>query len=103
MMKIKKGDSVFVICGKDKGKTGQVLKIFPAKNKALIQGINMVKKHNKPSANTKGGIENIEMPIHVSNLAYNDPKLNKPSRIGYKILEDGKKVRLSKKSGETIT
>ena len=103
MMKIKKGDSVFVICGKDKGKTGQVLKIFPTRNKALIQGINMVKKHTKPSANTKGGIENIEVPIHISNLAFNDPKLNKASRIGFKILEDGKKVRFSKKSGETIS
>ena len=102
-MKIKKGDSVCVLTGKDKGKSGQVLRIFPNRDKALIQGINMVKKHTKPSSNSKGGIENIEMPIHISNIAFNDPKLSKPSRIGFKILDDGKKVRFSKKSGETIS
>ena len=103
MRKIKKGDSVFVLAGKDKGKTGQVLKMFPEKNKALVQGLNLVKKHTKPSQTNKGGIESIEMPIHISNIAYNDPKLSKPSRIGFKFLEDGKKIRFSKKSGETIS
>ncbi|MAI84786.1 MAG: 50S ribosomal protein L24 [Rickettsiales bacterium] len=102
-MKIKKGDTVIVTCGKDKGKDGQVIKVFPQKNKALVQGINMVKKHTKPSANSKGGIESIEMPINVSNLLYLDPKTNKGSKIGYKFLDDGKKVRFLKKSGETIT
>ena len=103
MNKLKKGDSVFVLAGKDKGKTGQIIKILPVKNKALVQGINLVKKHTKPSQTNKGGIESIEMPIHLSNLAFSDPKLNKASRIGFKYLEDGKKIRFSKKSGETIS
>lgn len=101
--KIKKGDSVFILVGKDKGKTGKVLKVFPQKNRALVEGVNMVKKHSKPSSNNKGGIESIEMPIHISNLSYLDIKTNKGSRVGFKYLEDGKKIRFLKKSGETIS
>ncbi len=101
--KIKKGDSVFILVGKDKGKTGKVLKVFPQKNRALVEGVNMVKKHRKPSSNNKGGIESIEMPIHISNLSYLDIKTNKGSRVGFKYLEDGKKIRFLKKSGETIS
>ncbi len=103
MKKLKKGDSVFILAGKDKGKSGQIIKVLPFKNKALVQGVNLVKKHTKPSQTNKGGIESVEMPIHMSNLAFNDPKLNKASRIGFKFLEDGKKIRFSKKSGETIS
>lgn len=102
-MKIKKGDKVVVLAGKDKGKNGEIIKMYPSSNKALVQGINIVKKHTKPSSNNKGGIESVEMPIHISNLSYLDPKLDKPSRIGYKFLDDAKKVRFSKKSGETIS
>ena len=101
--KIKKGDSVFILAGKDKGKTGKVLKIFPIKNKALVEGVNMVKKHKKPTSNNKGGIESMEMPIHLSNVSYLDSKTNKGSRVGFKFLEDGKKIRFLKKSGETIS
>ena len=103
MKKLRKGDSVFILAGKDKGKSGQIIKILPLKNKALVQGVNLVKKHTKPSQTNKGGIESVEMPIHISNLGFNDPKLNKASRIGFKFLEDGKKIRFSKKSGETIS
>lgn len=101
-MKIKKGDLVSILCGKDKGKTGKVLKVIPKVNKVQVEGINMVKKHNKPSQNNKGGIENIEMPIHKSNVLLLDPKTNKPSRVGFKFLKDGKKIRFLKKSGETV-
>ena len=101
-MKIKKGDLVSILCGKDKGKTGKVLKVIPRVNKVQVEGINMVKKHNKPSQNNKGGIENIEMPIHKSNVSLLDPKTNKPSRVGFKFLKDGKKIRFLKKSGETV-
>ena len=103
MKKIKKGDSVIVLAGKDKGKAGKVLKIISDKNRALVQGVNMVKKHTKPSQTNKGGIESIEMPIQISNIAFQDPKTNKASRVGFKFLEDGKKIRFLKKSGETIS
>ena len=100
--KIKKGDLVFVNCGKDKGKSGKVTKVLTKKNKIFVEGINMVKKHNKPSANNKGGIESFEMRLHVSNVSHLDSKENKPTRVGFKFLKDGKKVRYYKKSGETI-
>ena len=101
-MKIKKGDMVSVVAGKDKGKTGKVTKILTKKAKAFVEGINLVKKHTKPSQTNKGGIETVEMPIHLSNLMMIDPKTNKPSRVGFKFLEDGKKIRFLKKSGETL-
>ena len=103
MRKIKKGDSVFVISGKDKGKIGKVLKMLIEKDKAIVQGVNIAKKHTKPSQTNKGGIESIEMPIHISNLSFLDPKSNKGSRVGFRFLENGKKIRFLKKSGETIT
>ncbi len=103
--KIKKGDSVVVLSGKDKGKTGKILKVIKNKNKidkAIVEGANMVKKHTKQSATQKGGIESIEMPMFLSKLSLIDPKTSKPSRVGFKFLKDGKKVRFSKKSGETL-
>ena len=103
--KIKKGDTVIVLSGKDKGKNGKVLKIIKTKNnnfKAIVEGINIVKKHTKQSATSKGGIESIEMPIYTSKLSILDPKNSKPTRVGFKFLEDGKKIRFAKKSGETL-
>ena len=103
--KIKKGDNVIVLSGKDKGKTGRILKIVKGKDKpikAIVEGANIVKKHTKQSATQKGGIESIEMPMHISKLSLIDPKTNKPSSVGFKFLKDGKKVRFFKKSGETL-
>ena len=103
--KIKKGDSVIILSGKDKGKTGKILKILKNKDKqdkAIVEGANIVKKHTKQSATQKGGIESIEMPLFLSKLSLLDPKTSKPSRVGFKFLKDGKKVRFSKKSGETL-
>lgn len=102
-MHVKKGDMVFVITGKDKGKKGRVIAAYPKKNKVLVEGINMVKKHTKPNqANPQGGIITQEAPIHVSNVMLVDPKTGKPTRVGYKILENGKKIRIAKRSGEPI-
>ena len=103
--KIKKGDNVFILSGKDKGKTGKVLKVIKnlsQQDKAIVEGVIIVKKHTKQSATQKGGIESVEMPIYMSNLSILDPKTSKPSRVGFKILKDGKKVRFAKKSGETL-
>ena len=103
--KIKKGDSVIVLSGKDKGKTGKILKIIKGKDKptkAIVEGANIVKKHTKQSATQKGGIESIEMPMHICKLSLIDPKTTKASRVGFKLLKDGKKVRFFKKSGETL-
>jgi large subunit ribosomal protein L24 len=100
--KIKKGDTVVILCGKDKGKTGNVIRAIPSEDKVVVQGINMISKHKKPSqANPQGGIERIEAPMHVSNVAMKDPKTGQPTRVGFKFL-DGKKVRVAKKSGEVI-
>lgn len=101
-MYIKKGDKVKVISGKDKGKEGIVLKAFPKKDRIVVEGINMVKKHQKPSAMApQGGILEIEAPIHVSNVQLIDPKTGEATRISHQVI-DGKKVRVSKKSGEVI-
>ena len=103
--KIKKGDNVFILSGKDKGKTGKVLKVIKnltQQDKAIVEGVNIVKKHTKQSATQKGGIESVEMPIYMSNWSILDPKTSKPSRVGFKILKDGEKVRFAKKSGETL-
>ncbi len=101
-MHVKKGDKVMVITGKDKGKTGVVLASNPKKDRVLVEGINVVKKHAKPSQmNPQGGIISQEASIHVSNVMLLDPKSNEPTRVGYKI-EDGKKVRVAKKSGEVL-
>ena len=100
---IKKGDTVYVNAGEDKGKTGRVLKVLISKNRAVVEGINMVTKATKPNAkNPQGGLVKMEAPIHVSNLQLLDPQSGKPTRVGYKVNEDGKKVRISKKSGEEI-
>ncbi len=99
--KIKKGDKVVVLSGKDRGKTGEVLAILPEKNRALVQGINLMKRHTKQSANQEAGIYTKEASIHLSNLAYADPKDGKASRVGFEI-KDGVKTRVAKRSGETI-
>ena len=101
---IKKGDTVIVLAGEDKGKTGKVLKVDVDKQRAIVEGVNVVKKSAKPSAkNPQGGIVEQEASIHISNLNLIDPKSGKPTRVGIKINEDGKKVRVAKKSGEEIT
>lgn len=100
---IKKGDEVIVLAGDDKGRKGKVLKVLVTKQRALVEGVNMVSKSMKPSAkNPQGGIVKQEAPIHVSNLSLIDPKSGKTTRIGMKITDDGKKVRVAKKSGEVI-
>lgn len=101
-LKIKKGDQVVVLTGKDKGAKGEVLKVLKSEARVLVQGINMVTKHNKPTQVSPGGIEKTEKSIHISNVALADPKSGKATRVGYTVLKDGKKVRVAKKSGETI-
>lgn len=101
-MKIKKGDSVVVVAGKDKGKKGEVLKVLTAKRRVIVQGVNVATKHKKPTQTSPGGIEKTELSIDVSNVALADPKGGKATRVGYKVLKDAKKVRVAKKSGETI-
>lgn len=101
--KIKKGDHVVVIAGKDKGRKGEVLKVFPKQSRVVVKGIKMVKRHMRPSqADPEGGIKQFEAPIHISNVAHLDPKEGKPTRVGFKTLKDGQKVRVTKKSGEVI-
>jgi len=100
--KIKKGDKVFVLSGRDKGKSGEVIEVRPAESRALVRGINLVKRHQRQTQTQSGGIISKEGPIHLSNLALLDPKENKPTRVGFKVLEGGKKVRVAKRSGETI-
>ena len=102
MQRIRKGDQVVVITGRDKGKTGEVIKSLPTRNRVIVQGINVVKRHTRPTAASGGGILEKEASIHVSNVAYLDPKENKPTRIGFRVLEDGKKVRVARRSGEVI-
>ena len=100
-MKIKKGDQVIVLSGDDKGKTGEVIKAMPREGKVVVQGVNMVKRHTKPSQTSAGGIVSKEAPINVSNVAVVDPKSGKATKIGFKE-ENGKKVRFARKSGEVI-
>ncbi|HUF45570.1 MAG TPA: 50S ribosomal protein L24 [Aestuariivirgaceae bacterium] len=100
--KIKKGDPVMVIAGKDRGKKGSVLKMLPKENRAIVQGVNVARRHQKQSASEQGGIVAKEMPIHLSNLAHVDPADNKPTRVGFKMLDDGSRVRVAKRSGEVI-
>ncbi|MBF97165.1 MAG: 50S ribosomal protein L24 [Alphaproteobacteria bacterium MarineAlpha9_Bin4] len=101
-LKIKKGDKVIVIAGKNKGAIGEVLKVFPEKNKAMVRGVNMVKRHTKPTQNDPGGIKEKESLINISNIGFLNEEKNKPTRIGFKFLEDGRKVRYSKLTGEVI-
>ena len=101
--KIKKGDYVVVISGKDKGKKGEVTKVFPKEGRVIVSGVRMVKRHVRPTQwDPEGGIRSFEAPIDISNVAHMDPKDNKPTRVGFKVLKDGKKVRVSKRSGEVI-
>ncbi|MEJ0009270.1 MAG: 50S ribosomal protein L24 [Alphaproteobacteria bacterium] len=100
--KIKKGDKVVVITGRDKGKTGEVTKVFVEAQRVLVSGINLVKRHTKPSMGNAGGINTQEAAIHISNVALADPKDGKATRVGFKTLADGKKVRVAKRSGETV-
>lgn len=102
MQKLKKGDNVIVLTGKDKGRSGEIIKMMPKEGKALVQGINMVKRHQKQSASQEAGIVNREASIQVSNLALADPKDGKATRVGFKIMDDGRKVRVAKRSGEVI-
>lgn len=101
-LKIKKGDRVIVTTGKDKGKIGEILKVLTKKGRAFVQDVNMIKRHQRPTQASGGGIVEKEAAIHISNLAHIDPKDDKPTRIGYKTLEGGRKVRFAKRSGEVI-
>jgi large subunit ribosomal protein L24 len=100
--KIKKGDKVVVLTGRDKGKSGEVLEVRPEEERALVRGVNLVKRHQKQSANQQGGIISKEAAIQLSNLAVADPKDGKPTRVGFKVLDDGRKVRFAKRSGDLI-
>ena len=100
--KLKKGDEVIVLTGKDKGKKGKIIKMITKTNKAIVSEINKVKKHKKPNNDQPGGITEQEMPIHISNLAYFDNKLNKGVRLGFKILDNNKKTRINKSSGKEL-
>ena len=100
-MKIKKGDQGIVTTGRDKGKQGEVLRAMPKTNKVVVQGVNMVKRHTRPSQTNAGGIISKEAPIDVSNVALIDPETGKPTRVGFKVV-DGEKVRVAKKSGKVI-
>jgi large subunit ribosomal protein L24 len=101
-LKIKKGDHVIVLTGRDKGKHGEVVEMMPKQARALVRGVNVVRRHQRQTASQEGGIISKEASIHISNLALEDPKDGKPTRIGFKVLEDGKKVRIAKRSGEII-
>jgi large subunit ribosomal protein L24 len=101
-LKIKKGDHVVVITGKDKGKKGEVLKVMPEENRAIVKGVAMIRRHQRQTPSQEGGIIAKEAPIHISNLAIEDPKDGKPTRAGYKFLKDGRKVRFARRSGEVI-
>jgi large subunit ribosomal protein L24 len=100
--KVKKGDRVIVTTGRDKGKKGEVLKVFPKEDRALVSGVNVVKRHQRQTQRVQGGIVNKESPIHLSNIAHIDPSSGGATRVGFKVLGDGRKVRFAKKSGEVI-
>jgi len=100
--RLRKGDDVVVISGRDKGKTGSILRVIRSEDRVIVDGINMVKRHTRPSQAQPGGIINKEAPIHISNVALADPKDGSATRVGYKFLEDGRKVRVAKQSGEVI-
>ena len=101
-IRLRKGDDVVVISGRDKGKTGSILRVLSTKDRVIVDGVNMVKRHTRPSQAQPGGIVDKEAPIHISNVAIADPKDGSATRVGYKFLEDGRKVRVSKRSGEVI-
>jgi large subunit ribosomal protein L24 len=101
-LKIRKGDKVVVVTGRDKGKQGEVTQVLVSENRAIVSGVNTAKRHMRQTASQAGGIVNKDMPIQISNLALRDPKDGKPTRVGFKTLKDGKKVRFAKRSGEVI-
>jgi large subunit ribosomal protein L24 len=101
-MRVKRGDQVVVLTGRDKGKTGEILRVDRERNRVLVQGVNMAKRHQRPTQTSPGGINEFEASIHVSNVALIDPDTRKPTRVGYKTLDDGRKVRFAKRSGEII-
>jgi len=101
-MRVKRGDQVVVLTGRDKGKSGEVLRVDRERNRVLVQGVNMMKRHQRPTQTSPGGINEFEASIHVSNVALIDPDTRKPTRVGYKTLDDGRKVRFAKRSGEII-
>jgi len=100
--KIKKGDKVVVLTGRSKGRTGEVIQVIPDENRALVRGVNMIRRHQKQTASQEGGVISKEAPIDLSNIAIADPKDGKPTRVGFKVLDSGKKVRVAKRSGEQI-
>jgi large subunit ribosomal protein L24 len=100
--RIRKGDSVRVLTGRDKGKTGEVLRVLPKESRILVQGVNIIKRHQRPSQTNAGGILEREASIHISNVALLDPKSDKPTRVGVRTADDGRKVRFAKRSGEVI-
>lgn len=100
--KVRKGDKVVVLAGRDKGKSGEVLQVFPKEDRALVKGVNIVVRHQRQTAGQEGGLIRKEAPVHLSNLAHLDPKDGKPTRVGFQVLDDGRKVRVAKRSGERI-
>jgi large subunit ribosomal protein L24 len=100
--KIRKGDTVLVLTGRDKGRSGEVIEVRPAENRAVVRGVNMVKRHQKQAPGKEGGIISKESAVHLSNLSLADPKDGKPTRVGFKIMPDGRKVRIAKRSGAEI-
>jgi large subunit ribosomal protein L24 len=100
--KIRKGDKVVVLTGRDKGRSGEVIEVRPSESRALVRGVNMVKRHQKQTPQREGGIISKEAPIHLSNIAIADPKSGKPTRVGFKLMNDGRKVRVAKRSGVEI-
>ena len=100
--KIKKGDKVVVTTGRDKGKSGEVVRVLRAEDRVLVQGVNMVQRHTRPTQFNTGGIVEKEAPLHISNVAHIDPKTDKPTRVGFRVEEDGRKVRVARRSGEAI-
>ncbi|GEP07135.1 50S ribosomal protein L24 [Methylobacterium oxalidis] len=100
--KIKKGDTVVVLTGRDAGRSGEVIQVLPKENRALVRGVNLVKRHQRQTQNQEGGIISKEAAIHLSNIAVADPKDGKATRVGFRILEDGRKVRFAKRSGDLI-
>jgi large subunit ribosomal protein L24 len=101
-LKIKKGDNVVVISGRDKGKQGEVLRVFPTESRLVVQGVHIARRHTRQSMGNPGGIVEKELTIHISNVAHIDPSSGKPTRVGYKTLEGGRKVRVARRSGEVI-
>ena len=100
--KIKKGDKVVVLAGRDRGRNGEVVQVMPREGRAIVRGVNMVKRHTRPSQTQEGGIISKEASIHLSNIAIADPKDGKPTRVGFRVLDDGRKVRIAKRSGDLI-